>query len=106
MAEREHPHGCGVGDVSRFRERRRVAASCGLREPTDLDRIAATTSRRCSRAHRSVGRPYDVPLDRGVRQLPVVVEQRLVLAWLDIGVAVPFVEAASVDVLPVDVDLE
>ena len=53
-----------------------------------------------------MGRPDDLPLERGVRQFPVVVEQRLVLAWLDIGVAVPFIEAASVDVLPVDVDLE
>jgi hypothetical protein len=52
----------------------------------------------------------DVPmifaLDRGVRQFPIVVEKRLVLAGLGVRVAVPFIEAAGADVVPVDVDLE
>jgi hypothetical protein len=45
-------------------------------------------------------------LGRRVSQLPVVIEERLILAWLAVGVAAPLVEAARGGIVPVDVDLE
>jgi hypothetical protein len=42
----------------------------------------------------------------GALQLPVVVEERLLLARLAVGVAVPLIEAPGIGVVPADVDLE